>query len=263
VKTSDPNLSDKTVVLVVEDDSDVRHGIVLELSERFEVFEARNGQQGLSMALDLIPDIVVSDILMPIMDGVAFCRALKDKPTTSHIPFVMLTAKSSIQDQVESLECGADYYLTKPFHIELLEACIENLLRSRHLLQQQMADQIKQWDHTSTSSHPQRSFIDTALKAIHAHLTDPEFGVEQLGKALGMSPRSLQRKINAVCDVSPSQLIVEARLRHGAKLLSSTALTVLEVAMESGYRNPSHFAQTFRIHHGMNPTEYRAQNSGN
>ncbi len=255
---------DIPVILLVEDEADYRLLVASDLEEDYQVVEAANGKEGLEKALETIPDLVVTDLMMPVMDGIELCRRLKGGMETAHIPVVMLTAKTTVESQVEGLQTGADDYVTKPFNMQLLRARISNLLETRRLLRMHFAHEFAH----STGEDPisempelrsglDRAFWENLSRILKANCADPDFNTDSLASELNMSQRSMQRKIKALVDLTPVQLIAEYRLKKAEALLRDPQMHVTDVAFEVGFGDLSHFYRIFKKKHGMNPSQYR------
>ncbi len=255
------------VILVVEDEADYRLLISSDLQEDFQVVEATNGKEGLDIALDIIPDLVVTDVMMPVMDGIELCQQLKAKEETAHIPVVMLTAKSAVESQMAGFETGVDDYITKPFNMELLRVRISNLLRTRRLLRASYERQLTQSDDESAAasmldvselqSQVDREFWERLCNVLRENYAKPEFNIDLLASELNMSQRSMQRKIKALADLTPVQLIAEYRLKKVEALLKDAQIHVTDIAFEVGFGDLSHFYRIFKKKHGMSPSQYR------
>lgn len=251
---------DRPMVLVVEDDVDILSFIAMELVEDYRVLKAVDGQEGLELALQHIPDLVVTDLMMPVMGGLELCRRLKADPATSHIPVVMLTARTSEENQLEGLKTGADDYVVKPFNILLLQARIANLLESHRLLREQFAQGFEAGVQ-STYAGSGGAFIDQATRVVGEHYSEWDFKSEEFAAALGMSLRTLQRKLKAVAGFSTGGFIAEYRMKHAAELLVKSSKTVTEIAFDVGYDESSSFSRVFKKHFGISPSEYRAKHA--
>ncbi len=255
------------VILVVEDEADYRLLISSDLQEDFQVVEARNGKEGLAIALETIPDLVVTDVMMPVMDGIELCQQLKAKEETAHIPVVMLTAKTAVESQMAGFETGVDDYITKPFNMQLLRARISNLLRTRRLLRASYQRQLTQPDDEGAAasmldvselqSQSDREFWERLCNILREEHTNPEFTIDGLASGLNMSQRSMQRKIKALIDLTPVQLIAEYRLKKVEALLKDAQIHVTDIAFEVGFGDLSHFYRIFKKKHGMSPSQYR------
>ena len=258
------------VILLVEDEADYRLLIASDLEEDYQVVEAANGKEGLEKALETVPDLIVTDLMMPVMDGIELCRRLKAGVETAHIPVVMLTAKTAVESQVEGLRSGADDYVTKPFNMMLLRARISNLLETRRLLRRHVArefacsageDPISEMlEIPELRSGLDRTFWENLCRILKASCADPDFNTDSLATELNMSQRSMQRKIKALVDLTPVQLIVEYRLKRAVALLNDPEMHVTDIAYDVGFGDLSHFYRIFKKKHGMTPSQYRDEN---
>lgn len=251
---------DKPLLLVVEDDQDIRTFITEGLSPFYRVEEATDGAKGLEMARNLFPALVVTDLMMPIMDGIELCRILKTDLKTSHIPVIMLTAKGSLDHQVEGLQTGADDYITKPFHMILLQARIANLLESRRVLRERFSQDFMISEQSVPENSPDKTFMKNVFDVLEDNHSDPEFLVDEFARAMHMSSRTLQRKLKVLTGDTPAKLIWNFRLKKAAQLLKTTTMMVSEIAYEVGYGEHSHFSHQFKQLYGMNPSAYRNSN---
>ena len=243
-------------VLVVDDNDDMRQYLRTILADKYYVVEAADGESGLRLARESVPDIIVSDVMMPVMDGLQFCRKIKDDNITSHIPVILLTARSTEHQQVEGLYSGADAYMTKPFSAELLLARISNLLISRQKLRHLFDGREKEEE--TTLSTPDRNFMTSLKKAIDSRMADSNLKMDDLGAAMGMSRVQLYRKVKALTGLSPVELLREVRLQRAHKLLQTTDLTVAQVAYEVGFATPGYFSSCFKKQFGKYPTDVKA-----
>lgn len=258
-------------LLVVEDDPDMLRLIYLELQEKYQVITAVNGREGMKKALETIPDLVITDVMMPLVDGIELCRQLKANVNTSHIPVVMLTAKTAMESRVEGFEAAADDYVTKPCNMLLLKTRIHNLLEMRRLLRENFKKQAAQpWcdpqtedaeslDNKTFRTSLDRDFWDAACCVIEQNYQHPEFSVELLASDLDMSERSVQRKIKAITGLTPVQLIGEYRLKKAAARLHDPDGRVTDIAFQVGFGDLSHFYRLFKKQFGMSPARYRNQ----
>jgi ligand-binding sensor domain-containing protein/signal transduction histidine kinase/DNA-binding response OmpR family regulator len=247
---------DKPVILVVDDNADVRAYIRGALESRFNIEEAANGQEGIDKAGGIMPDLVISDIMMPGPDGFELCACLKKDIKTSHIPIVLLTAKASETSIVQGLETGADDYIVKPFNAHILVSRVTNLIRLRRQLQEKIqAEMVLQPGEISVSSLDEK-FIKEMQAKIEENLSDPEFSVEQLANGLYMSKSSLYRKVEALTGESPQFFIRSYRLKRAAQLLRAKAGNVTEVAFNVGFSNTSYFSKCFKEKFHRLPSDY-------
>jgi YesN/AraC family two-component response regulator len=250
---------DHPTLLVVEDDADMLRLIYLELEESYQVVTAANGREGLEQALEKIPDLVITDLMMPHMDGVELCRQLKTNLHTSHIPVIMLTAKDSVENQIEGLETGADDYVTKPFHMGLLKVRIHNLLESRRMLRERLGRDFPTLRrHALPESVMERDFLVQALRVVEENMGDPSFNPDNFAEKMNMSVSTLHRKVKALTDRTPMKMINEVRLRSAARLLAESSLNITEIAYEVGYDGSTQFGRLFKAQYGLTPSQFRA-----
>lgn len=245
----------RPTILVVDDNADVCLLIKTILSPHYQVLLAKDGEQGLQECEKYIPDLVISDVMMPVMDGLEFCRLLKTRTATSHIPVILLTARTVEEQRIEAYEHGADGYLTKPFTATLLEARVSNLLQNRSRLRQVFGskDELEE----ENISNPDKAFISKIRSEIHRNIDDADFNVERLGDTVDLSRVQLYRKVKALTGYSPVEFIRITRLNKARKLLSGSNLTVSEVAYQVGFTSPSYFTKCFKEQFGMSPNEVK------
>ena len=245
--------SDRPTILVVDDNADLRSFIGSILEGEYRILSACDGREGLDKATRELPDLVVSDVMMPVMDGLEFCQALKGKLATSHIPVILLTAKSLEDHRAEGYDSGADAYISKPFSEKVLLSRIGNLLKSRILLKEHYLETGE-----SAASKPQENdFLSRFRARVQAHLADEELNVEQLGSELGLSRVQLYRKVKALTGYSPVELIRITRLKAADSLLKTTDKTVAEIAYAVGFATPSYFSKCYKELFGRQPGERR------
>ena len=246
-----------STVLIVEDNNDMRKYIRTLLADRYYVLEATDGQSGLKLAKESVPDLIVSDVMMPIMDGLQLCKKLKEDVITSHIPVILLTARSTEAHQMEGYDSGADAYLTKPFSAELLISRIANLLKNRKQLKL-LLDGKQNEESKEKISTPDKIFIDNLKEAIKKNMSNPNLRMDDLGDKIGLSRVQMYRKVKVLTGLSPTELLRQMRLQRAAALLSSTTKTVAEIAFEVGFNTPGYFSKCFKEQYGKQPTDLRA-----
>ncbi|MCP5107904.1 MAG: response regulator, partial [bacterium] len=252
----------KDIVLVVEDSTDVRDYIRGSLEPAYAVVEAGDGQEGIQKARELIPDLIISDIMMPGVDGHELCRQLKNDVKTSHIPIVLLTAKASEENIIEGLETGADDYVTKPFSTTILAARIKNLIDLRRHMQLTLDREMTLKPVKIPVSKIDKAFIKKLRQVIRENISDPDFNIEQLCNKLEMSQPTLYRKIHALTGESPTEFIRSYRLKRGAEMLKNNFGTVLEVAFEVGFSSAAYFTKCFKKKFHQSPTLYKETETG-
>ncbi len=241
------------LVLVAEDNPDVRAYIVEYLQEKYQILEAKDGQEALELATENIPDLILTDLMMPILNGTELTKKLKNDVRTHHIPVVMLTAKSGRDDKISGIETGAEAYLTKPFDGDELRAVLQNLLAQRKILQEKYSRQIRLDAPKTEAVSLDDQFLQKVLAEIEENLNDETFGVEPLAASVAMSRSNLFRKLDALLGKSPNQLIRERRLLRAKLLLEQGAGNSTEVAFMTGFNSPSYFAKCFQEMFGVQP----------
>lgn len=247
--------TNRPTVLVIDDNTDIRQYERTLLQDEYIVLEAADGKEGLAVALKEVPDLVICDVMMPVMDGLEFTKQLKTNTATSHIPVIMLTAKNLEEHRAEGYEHGADSYITKPFHSKVLLARIENLLRQRQLLKNlyQGAQEAEKEISESHLEDRDKQFLKQLQAIIQKNLSDSEFGVEDMGQQIGLSRVQLYRKVKAMTGSSVVDLLRKARLAKARRLLETRSMSVSEVAYEVGFSAPSYFTKCFKEEYGMLP----------
>ena len=247
--------TNRSTVLVIDDNTDIRQYERTLLQDEYIVLEAADGKEGLAVALKEVPDLVICDVMMPVMDGLEFTKQLKTNTATSHIPVIMLTAKNLEEHRAEGYEHGADSYITKPFHSKVLLARIENLLRQRQLLKN-LYQGTKEAEKEISEAHLEnrdKQFLKQLQAIIQKNLSDSEFGVEDMGQQIGLSRVQLYRKVKAMTGSSVVDLLRKARLAKARRLLETRSMSVSEVAYEVGFSAPSYFTKCFKEEYGMLP----------
>jgi DNA-binding response OmpR family regulator len=246
-------------ILLVEDNTEVRTFIHDLLAEKgYVVSEAADGRKGLESAFENVPDLIITDVMMPVMDGFAFSREIRSDIRTSHIPIIMLTARAEEEDRIQGLETGVDHYLTKPVSSRELLVRISNLIAQRELLRERFSTMTTAAIRPSeVSAIPMdQAFLEHVMQTVVTNLGEPNFGVESLAENVHMSVKNLTRKLNALLGYPPGQLIRSTRLQHAAELLERNAATVTDVAYDVGFTVPENFSRSFKKHFGVTPSEY-------
>jgi signal transduction histidine kinase/DNA-binding response OmpR family regulator len=253
----DENKRDKPLVLVVEDNVDVRKYVRGALDEHYTVFEAADGQEGIDLAKEIIPDLIVSDVMMPKIDGIELCNTLKRNIKTSHIPIILLTAKASEESQIKGLETGADDYVTKPFNTKILLTRIKNLIGLRQQLQQKIQNQMLLQPVEISVSSMDQEFIKELQDMIEANLSNFDFNVNLMSKKLYMDRTTIYRKIMALTGETPTQFIRSYRLKRAAQLLRDKFGNVSEISLKVGISNLSYFTKCFKEKFQQLPSQYQ------
>lgn len=244
----------KECILIIDDNADVRDYVKSLLKEEYTVIEAPDGRAGLKKAMKYVPDAIICDVMMPVMDGLECCRKLKTELQTSHIPVMLLTACSLDEQRIQGFECGADSYISKPFNSKLLLVRLRNLMDNHKRLKQFFGDK------TTLSKEPvsdvDKGFVDRFRELIEENLADSELSVEDLGSKMGLSRVQLYRKIKALTNYSPNELVRIARLKKAASLLASSEKTISEITYEVGFTSPSYFTKCYKEYFGESPTDF-------
>ncbi|NKI27968.1 response regulator [Arenibacter sp. 6A1] len=248
--------SDYTV-LIVEDQDEIREYIAKEMADFFKVIQANNGEDGFSKALEFMPDLVLSDILMPKATGLELCKNLKNNLKTSHIPIILLTALSDEKSQVQGLKDGAEDYITKPFNINALFFKIKSIIENRKLVSQRYQIETIMKPKELAKSTPDKDFLEKVVNIIHNNISEPNFTIDKLIIELGMSRTPFFKKIKSLTNLTPNEFLKIVRLRHAAQLLLKTDLNISEISFEVGFLSTKYFRSTFKKQFGETPSSYR------
>jgi signal transduction histidine kinase/ligand-binding sensor domain-containing protein/DNA-binding response OmpR family regulator len=251
------NHTEKPALLIVEDSKEVQNYLDDLLNSGYSVSTAMNGVEGLKLAQEKIPDLIISDVMMPVMDGFEFCQKIKTDERTSHIPLILLTAKATSKDKISGLETGADDYIMKPFEANELKVRIRNLIEQRKKLREYFKKQ-GAFDITEAKvTSVDKKFLEKINSIINDHISDGGFSVDAFADETGMSRSQLHRKLVSLIGESPGDLIRRIRLAKAAKLIEQNFGNISEIALEVGFNNPANFAQSFKKQFGVSPTEYK------
>ncbi|WP_298369488.1 two-component regulator propeller domain-containing protein [uncultured Lutibacter sp.] len=251
--------SKNPILLIVDDNADIRSFIKLGLEEKYEIYEAENGVKGFELASKIIPNIIITDILMPIMDGIEFCEKLKTTQETSHIPVVMLTAKTSPEWEKEGLKIGADSYVRKPFDMELLELKLSNILNYRDKLRKRFNRDTTLQPKEVTVTSTDEIFLHKAIEIVEKNMMNSDFSVEQLVKEMSLSRSNLYLKIKELTGLSSSEFIRNIRLKRAVQLLEKSDMSVKEIMYMTGFNTASYFSKCFKKQFGVIPSKYIRQ----
>lgn len=246
----------KPTILLVDDNEEILEFIENELNEKYIIIKALNGKEALTILKQEVTDLVISDIMMPVMDGFELCKIIKTDFELSHVPVILLTARNTLQSKIQGLETGADAYIEKPFSPEFLLVQIANLLSNRAKIKEYFVSSplahIKSMAHTKTDE----VFLEKVNEAIYNNLEDTELDVEKLARLMNMSKPTLYRKIKSISDLTPNELINITRLKKAAELLLEGKYKIYEVADMTGYGSQTNFGRNFLKQFGMTPSDY-------
>ena len=251
--------TDKSVILIVEDQNDMRHFIARELAEMYQVVEAENGKVALDLVRKNTVNLIISDVMMPIMDGFELCNEVKNDVNVSHIPFILLTAQHNLQSRLKGLNTGADAYMEKPFSIELLTAQVSNLLKSRELLNKTYLEKPFAPVASLAVSQVDDIFLHKLNDYLEENLSNEALSVEMLADTMGMSTSSLYRKVKGLSGLSPNDFIRIARLKKAILLMQNGENRISEIAFQVGFSSPAYFSTCFQKQYGKTPSEYLKQ----
>ncbi|WP_346860193.1 two-component regulator propeller domain-containing protein [uncultured Draconibacterium sp.] len=247
------------IMLVVDDNPDVRQFISSHFNSSYKIIEAKNGDEGWELALKAIPDIVISDILMPVSNGYELCKRIKNDERTSHIPVLLLTAMHSKENEIKGLTTGADDYITKPFDLSVLQVKVENVLSIRESLKQKYTGTVVlEPKNVVITSHDEK-FLQRAIEIVEENISDSELDIENFSVKVGVSRMQLYRKLHALTDMTVKEFIRHIRLKRASQLLSQNKMNISEVAYEVGFKDLSHFRKCFKREFGMSASEYISQ----
>lgn len=244
------------IMLLVDDNSDVRYFIKSHFSYNFQVLEAGSGIGGWDIALKTIPDIIISDVMMPDMDGLEFCRKIRKDERTSHIPIILVTALGSREHEIAGLSHGADDYITKPFDLGILQTKVENILSVRQSLRQKYTSKMTLQPKNVVLHSPDERFLQKAIEVVENNIADPDLDIERFATEIGVSRMQLYRKLDALTNMTVKEFVRNIRLKRAVQLLVQKKLNISEVAYAVGFKDLSHFRKCFKQEFGMSATEY-------
>jgi signal transduction histidine kinase/ligand-binding sensor domain-containing protein/DNA-binding response OmpR family regulator len=247
---------DQYEILVVEDNEDLREYIAAELRQEFKVWQAQNGEEGARIAVEKSPDLIISDILMSQKTGIELCREIKSNIKTSHIPFILLTARVTVEDQITGIESGADVYITKPFSVRFLLTHVRNLIESRQKLYSHFSQDVYLLPSKVTSNEIDQAFLQRAVDYIVEHIQDTQLGVDAIAELFNLSRTQVYRKIKALTGKTAVEFIRTIRLKQALKLMETKQYTLSEIAYLTGFNSASYFTRSFKEEYGKAPSEY-------
>ena len=259
-KNENEELSEKkSSLLIIEDSKDVRIYLSDLLKSNYEIYLAKNGEEGLKAANENTPDLIISDVMMPKMDGMEFSRRIKTDLNTSHIPVILLTAKVSRESKLEGLELGADDYLIKPFDTKELFIRIKNLLEQRKRLKEKFSKEIKIAAEAVTTNSLDNEFLNKAFAVAEKYLSDADFDSEVFAKEMFVSRSQLHRKLTAITGQAPGEFLRTFRLKKAAQMILEKRFSITQIAFEVGFNRPSHFTKAFQQHFGCLPSGFKVK----
>lgn len=258
-RDTNPNIDSKIKLLIVEDNPRIRQFIHRIFEDQYQILEAEHGKAAWEIARQDQPDLIISDVMMPEMDGITLCRMVKDHQATCHIPVILLTARTSNVFQVEGFHSGADAYVTKPFQPRVLRAQVAGMLEARQRLREYFSRKVTLQPSDIEITPADEAFIKSAIEVIESHLDNEALGKEFLAQALAMSPSSLYRRIKSITDLSINAFIRSIRLRRAAQLIQNTQYNISEICYQVGFNDQKYFRKCFREQFGRNPSEYAEQ----
>ena len=257
--------SERTAIVIVEDDDEIRTYLEAELSHDYDVHSCINGREALSEIYRLKPSLVISDVMMPEMDGKTLCSQLKSNSSTNFIPVILLTARSRDEDRLEGLETGADAYIVKPFNMEILRRTIHNLLNSRRLLKMkyERTDALEERVEDIRLKSPDEKLLEKIMECIRKNITNSDLSVDMISDEVGVSRVHLHRKMKELTGQTPHDFIRGIRLKKAAQLLAEKNMNVTEVMYACGFANSASFSTIFRKYYGMSPRDYMREHQEN
>jgi YesN/AraC family two-component response regulator len=244
-------------VLIIEDNSDLLQYLTGKFSENFEVYTAQNGTAGITKAFDYVPDLIISDVVLPGMSGKELSKTLKSDVRTSHIPIILLTAQGSIEHRISGVQSLADLYITKPFNFDYLSASVWNLIGNRALLKEHFTSDISTTEKLTVSKKLDKKFLNDFAGIVEQNLANEKFSVDDICKIIGISRVQLYRKVKALLDCSITDYILNRRLKKATYLLNNESYTISEITYMVGFSNPNYFATVFKAKYGCTPTEFK------
>jgi DNA-binding response OmpR family regulator len=246
--------------LIIEDSPDVMEFIQISLGKAFKIITAKNGKEGIQKVLDEDPDLIISDVMMPEMDGFELTRKLKSELDTCHIPVILITARTGLEDKIVGLEGGADCFIEKPFNSSLLKTQVLNLLKSREKLREFYKDNLTFKSQDSDLTDLDKKFLAKLKKIVLQNIGKKDINVDELGQLLGTSRVHLYRKVKKLTDMSVSEFVVSIKLKKSLEYICSSGLTITEIAFKSGFSSQSYYSRCFNNKFKISPSDYIKQN---
>ena len=250
-------LDNVSSILIIEDNDDLREFLKNRLEGKYEILSANDGNDGINRAFDIVPDLIISDIIMPGLSGLKIAETLKNDLRTSHIPIILLTAKTSIEDQIEGMKSFADIFITKPFNLNYLEESIISLLKNRAILREHFISELPSESRSNTSNKLDRKFISEFTSIIESNLSNEDLSVDTIYKGLGISKIQLYRKTKALLGFNVNDYILSVRLQKAKYLLINEDLSISEIAYKVGFSSQAYFSTVFKSKFSITPSEFK------
>jgi DNA-binding response OmpR family regulator len=257
---SEGGARNKPIIFIAEDNDDLRFYLKENLRKKYKIYEASNGESALQKILEVIPDLIISDIMMPGIDGIELCRRIKNESTTWHIPLILLSAKYTEQQQLEGIEAGADDYFTKPFNFQILVSKIDNFIKTTKNIRSLYRSKLNIESNNIQITSLDEQFLTKAVSIVEKNMSDAEFTVEALSKEMGMSRTLLYKKILALTGKPPLEFIRLLRMKRAALLLQKSQLNVSEITFRVGFKDPKYFRKQFQKEYGVLPSQFSENN---
>jgi len=254
--SSEALISGRKIMLLVDDNPDVRYFIKSHFDSNYQVLEAENGLEGWNIAVKTVPDIIISDVMMPDMDGFEFCKKVRKDERTSHIPIILVTALGSREHEIQGLSHGADDYITKPFDLVILQTKVENILTVRQSLRQKYTSEMLLQPKNVILSSPDERFLQKAIEVVENNISDPDLDIERFASEIGVSRMQLYRKLDALTEMTVKEFVRNIRLKRAAQLLVQKKMNISEVAYAVGFKDLSHFRKCFKQEFNMSASDY-------
>ncbi len=258
---SESEISNKPIIFIAEDNDDLRFYLKENLKKKYKIYEASNGESALQKIRQVVPDLIISDIMMPGIDGIELCRRIKNESATWHIPLILLTAKYTEQQQLEGIEAGADDYITKPFNFQILVSKIDNFIKTKKNIHSLYRTKLNIEPNNILITSLDEQFLTKAVSIVEKNMADADFTVEVLSKEMGMSRTLLYKKILALTGKPPLEFIRLLRMKRAALLLQKSQLNVSEITFRVGFKDPKYFRKQFLKEFGVLPSEFPGRNT--